>query len=84
MLEEYSLSRPCLHCSKVLRQYSRKMMRKGSCVWVRYSLGRRVDGGLSGFGSANMSDWCLGIKLEDGLMSSGWREKYRILRNGGK
>jgi hypothetical protein len=77
-LEEYSLARPCLQCSKVLRQYSNKMRRKGSCVWVRYSLG----GG--GGRSAYMSDWVLGIKLGDGLMSSGWREKYRILRNSGK
>jgi len=74
--EEFSLSRPCLHCSKVLRQYSRNMMKKGLRVWVRYSLTFEGYGG-----GVRMSDWALGINLEDGLMSSGWREKYRIFRN---
>lgn len=76
--EEYSLSKPCLHCSKILRQYCRKMMSRGIRVWVRYSLG-----GFPGMGSRNrvMSDWELGKNMEDGLMSSGWREKYRIFRN---
>lgn len=74
---EYSLSKPCLHCSKVLRHYSRERLKKGSRVWVRYSLGGDVRGELC------MSEWGLGIKLADGLISSGWREKYRLLRNNG-
>jgi hypothetical protein len=54
------------------------MMSRGIRVWVRYSLG-----GSPGMGSRNrgMSDWELGKNMEDGLMSSGWREKYRIFRN---
>jgi hypothetical protein len=50
------------------------MMQKGSRVWIRYSLGG------SEMGKACMINWVLGINLEDGLMSSGWREKYRLLR----
>ena len=74
---EYSLSKPCLHCSKVLRHYSRERLKKGSRVWVRYSLGGDDNGEVC------MSEWVLGIKLADGVISSGWREKYRLLRNNG-
>jgi len=46
-------------------------------VWVRYSLGGDDNGEVC------MSEWVLGIKLADGVISSGWREKYRLLRNVG-
>jgi hypothetical protein len=71
----YSLSKPCLHCSKVLRHYSRERLKKGSRVWVRYSLGGDECGEVC------MSEWILCVKLEDGVISSGWREKYRLMRN---
>lgn len=54
------------------------MAQKGTSVWVRYSVN-----GFPGNSSSTscMTHWRQGNKLEDGLMSSGWREKYRIFHN---
>ena len=54
------------------------MAQKGTSVWVRYSINGYLGNSSS---TLCMTPWRQGIKLDDGLMSSGWREKYRLFRN---
>jgi cytidine deaminase len=64
---QVSLALPCLHCRKILLQFTKYRRRKyGTHVYIRYT---QEDG--------TFSDWCTVKELPESKMSTGWRLKYK-------